>query len=379
MSLLAYVKYFEYLNLNDFNNDNFHREMFLPAPKISLVHSALTLSLTYSINSNYKEIRNLNTSLISVLLETIYDESGRQIHTKTDAYKNAESTFKTSFSFYLGMLFASLVAKEIYKIPLVYHVSKNNKISADLKKGKSAPDFIGVLDNGGYLFEAKGSEKKIKDSVASKGKDQLNNITRLERLTQRSTQTSNTIPIRRKQVVGTDFTYNKYLTVHDIDPTPEGKLELDLDSLSLLYYRNHILLFDAYMKEAGIESYRELLSIDYSNNKYYVIPYEDMFIGIEFNLYKYLEKKKSYYYEELINLANSKVYNNILNNSHSQINEIISEVVIDDSSMIEGVDNLVYKGRDGILVLQRDQNFTFDKNQYSQELKKINDKLKSRN
>lgn len=133
------------------------------------------------------------------------------------------------------------------------------------------------------------------------------------------------------------------------------------------------------MKEAGIESYRELLSIDYSNNKYYVIPYEDMFIGIEFNLYKYLEKKKSYYYEELINLANSKVYNNILNNSHSQINEIISEVVIDDSSMIEGVDNLVYKGRDGILVLQRDQNFTFDKNQYSQELKKINDKLKSRN
>lgn len=154
-------------------------------------------------------------------------------YVSSDAYKYSEQSFKTAFSFYIGMLAAKVVADQKYHIKHLLHLN-DCSLEYVSKTGKH-PDFFGSDTKGiNYLFEAKGTASQRCDSDDIKNaKEQLNAISHVKRV-------GNPKPrkISSKRIIASSFPKETW-TIDDIDPSESGDvtLSLDFDKAMFLYYR----------------------------------------------------------------------------------------------------------------------------------------------
>lgn len=76
---------------------------------------------------------------------------GTEVFTISDDYKEAETSYKVSISFAMGMLATRIVAAKVYNVTRLYHFTDHN-FSSTLNQGKVAPDWFGFNQNGDPFY-----------------------------------------------------------------------------------------------------------------------------------------------------------------------------------------------------------------------------------
>lgn len=257
---------------------------------------------------------------ISYDAEKFYESSckmalnlGTEVFTLSDDYKEAETSYKVSISFAMGMLATRIVAAKVYNVTRLYHFTDHN-FSSTLNQGKVAPDWFGFNQNGDpFLFESKGTTgKRISKKAIDHAEEQLNNVKSVK--DESTGQIYDKCKIQ-KHIIGSCFnthkthkTQNTYIAnawqIHDVDPEESGKLELtiNIDKECFWYYRTFI------MNIMVLSDYRNSpRHITIGNKSYCCWTYESKIYHIPEKIYymamsdNYTESNKYQYFTSRVN------------------------------------------------------------------------------
>lgn len=225
---MATADYFYYDTFNAFETRNNTRNELLVISRFELISNSLSLGF-------YNRYRGTSISylLYCATLPFVLLNKNAGKYIISDIYKNAESSFKNSYSFYLGMLSAKIVANRKYHIRHLFHLTDD--IVEYFPTGSLHPDFFGeetpII---AHLFEAKGTSSTRGNCDVTQAKRQLETIHEVRRID----RPDNYDKIK-KSIITSSFQKERFWTIDDIDPSESGDvtLFLDFDKAMFLYYR----------------------------------------------------------------------------------------------------------------------------------------------
>lgn len=280
-----------------------------------------------------KEGKNFYSSFYKVAIKE--DNQDRYICT-TD-YKCAESSYKVTISFALGMIATRIIALKKYDIIHLFHLK--DKSIEYTPKGTNVPDWFGIDSHGKpFLFESKGSD----NSSASRKRvaDAKRQLMSIRSVTDKSgsMKVFSTSTFKRHVIVSC-FRYDRKNKVkdrwyiQDIDPIGEGSIDIivNLDKECYKYYSAFVSFLDSYNIP-----YEEM---EINQQGYYFLINENEKFGIHKSIYEAIKSSK--YTED-----------NEFRNFNKYINEVLNtiecEKYIEDSSSFE----------DGLIVCSKDKKFS---------------------
>jgi hypothetical protein len=218
-------------------------------------------------------------------------------------YENAEQSYKTSASFFLGMLSARAYFEKViiekYPGSILIHLS-DNSVAYINGRNKTKPDFI-ILDCNRKpvgLLEAKGTfYNRVNFKTVNHANNQLTNISTITIKGRKSPSSSF---LMEKHVITSSFVYDKMSKKHhwvlcDIDPNEVGETELviDLDKAIEEHYSNIMNIMNIMTK------YQRIQNIEIKNNEYLTVSVDGFFsLGILTKLYEILSDRS---HEDLAN------------------------------------------------------------------------------
>jgi len=125
---------------------------------------------TFAEYSYYEALFRWNMVKASV------DLSHPPVLKNTALFNALDPTEKGGINYYLGMIATKLCADRVLGIPWLIHFGwMQNNHDLKMQLGKSAPDLLGLGSNGRWnVFEAKGRNSGLLESVAKTAKDQAN-------------------------------------------------------------------------------------------------------------------------------------------------------------------------------------------------------------
>ena len=264
-----------------------------------------------------KEAKDFYNSFQSMALKRVGDG-----YICTSAYKNAESSYKTTISFAMGMLATRIVALKKYDIIHLFHL-KDKSIKHE-PKNKCIPDWFGVNSyNVPFLFESKGTlDRKIQKNTIEHAKyEQLNLI---KKITDNSGGTKTYISKFKRHVIVSCFDdiQNDMWNIQDIDPESEGIVEtfINLDKECFKYYRTFLDFLDSYEKPYA----KNIVMVD--RQEFCFLKDENEMFGIHKKIYDAVVSSK--YTEE-------NEYLNFYKDIKKILSEIKCEKYMKDSSSYE--------------------------------------------
>lgn len=224
---MSITKYFYYTCCDKFKEKK-------PAKKNDLVlpwHELVGYSTTLGLYNGYSGsgIFRLHYSTLSHLL--LDEKAGNYVI--SDTYKKAEASFKGSYSFFLGMLAAKIIAHRNYNIRHLFHLNDSCVVFVPHKGPR--PDFFGLDNsNAAFLFESKGTAKpNCSSETIDDAKAQLKAIRQVRYAGKKYFYSK-----LHKHIITSSFP-KEIWTIDDIDPSDSGDvtLFLDFDKAMFLYYR----------------------------------------------------------------------------------------------------------------------------------------------
>mgnify|MGYP000866343396 CR=1 FL=1 len=222
---MATIDYFYYTDYNAFKKKKITENK---TPVVSW-HELVGYSLSLGLYNGHRDSGHFRLHYSTLPFLLLGENSGKYVI--SDTYKNAESSFKASYSFLLGMLATKIIANRKYHITHLYHLTDD--IVEYIPTGEKHPDFVGEENpTTAHLFEAKGFSESCKKGKIKNGKEQLNAINKVTRIGHPG------IYDLKKSVISSSFP-KEIWTIDDIDPSESGDvtLFLDFDKAMFLYYR----------------------------------------------------------------------------------------------------------------------------------------------
>lgn len=248
----------------------------------------------------------------------------------SDDYKQAETSYKISISFAMGMLAARIIAAKIYGVSRLYHFT-DSRLSTKLHKGKMAPDWFGLDKNGTpFLFESKGTtDTRISYSSFDHADKQLKNVLNIVDSSTGKIYKKGKI---QKHIIGSCFnSYNgsseNMWQIHDVDPEEIGiqTLTINVDKECFMYYKTFVMLIG-------------LLNL----------PYQRMTIGDkEYCCWTYGDEKY-FILEKIYSLVASDKFSE--SNKYRNFNNYINELVYSMDYWESFLQNDISTFGDGIIV-----------------------------
>lgn len=261
-------------------------------------------------------------------------EDAEDSYTCTTDYKYAETSYKGTISFAMGMLVTRIIALKKYDIVHLFHFK--DKSIEYLPKGASRPDWFGIDSHGvPFLFESKGTDEA---SIGNeKMKDAKKQLTSIRSVADKSgsIKTFSASDFKRHVIVSC-FRYDRKNKIkdrwyaQDVDPEGEGTIDVivDLDKEYFKYYEKYVAFLDSYNTP-----YEEM---EINQQIYYFLSYENEKLGIHKSIYNAVKSGK---YTE------NNAFRNFNKNIGDVLNEIKCEKYIENSSSFE----------DGIIVCSREK------------------------
>lgn len=252
----------------------------------------------------------------------------------TPDYKCAETSYKVTISFALGMIVTRIIALKKYDIVHLFHL-KDKSITYFSKSGK-IPDWFGVDSHGvPFLFESKGTDGPSVGKVIMKGaKDQLTSIRSI--IDKSGSIKTFTASDFKRHVIVSCFRDDRKSKIkdrwyaQDVDPEGEGTIDVvvDLDKEYFKYYEKYVAFMDSYNTP--------YVEMEINQQIYYFLSYENEKLGIHKSIYNAVKSGK---YTE------NNEFRNFYKNIGDVLNAIKCEKYIEDSSSFE----------DGIIVCSREK------------------------
>lgn len=248
-----------------------------------------------------KEVLKWKLSLIEAYIDTL---NGR-LDIKNIGY--LEKTEKAAVSFFIGMIFAQVIAQELFGIRQLYHLEKKGEERFIVTSTGKSPDLCGYCRRSGraFLFEAKGATVPVKgdpeffkNSIVKEGCIQLNSVSRVA-----FTHTGRTYWGRdlKKLVVATHPNSENQIINQIIDPINfrKKKIVIDSDLMAFKYYFNIISLIETHKSFIHSEAFGEFRVLN-------VMEY-DFNIGLKEEIYQIL---RPYYleYKQNVDVNLSGIY-----------------------------------------------------------------------
>lgn len=222
---MAIIDYFYYADYNAFEKKKIAEKK---TPVVSW-HELVGYSLSLGLYNGYRGSAHFQLHYSTLPFLLLDETAGKYVI--SDTYKNAESSFKASYSFLLGMLATKMIATKKYHITHLFHLTDD--MVEYIPTGGKHPDFVGEENLAtAHLFEAKGFSESYKKGNIKNGRDQLNAINEVTRIGHPGIYTL------EKSVIASSFPKETW-TIDDIDPSESGDvtLSLDFDKAMFLYYR----------------------------------------------------------------------------------------------------------------------------------------------
>lgn len=261
-------------------------------------------------------------------------EDDKENYICTTDYKSAETSYKVTISFALGMIVTRIIALKKYDIIHLFHL-KDESITYSSKSGR-IPDWFGVDSHGvPFLFESKGTDgPSVGKDIIEGAKDQLTSIRSIIDKSG-SIKTFSASDFKRHVIVSC-FRYDRKSKIknrwyaQDVDPEGEGTIDVivDLDKEYFKYYEKYVAFLDSYNTP-----YEEM---EINQQIYYFLSYENEKLGIHKSIYNAVKSGK---YTE------NNEFRNFYKNIGDVLNAIKCEKYIEDSSSFE----------DGIIVCSREK------------------------
>lgn len=326
------IKYWYYDNYVDYpKKDNSKKRDSIIVSKWELEKYALLNGL-FNGHLLSKEGKDFYLSFYKMAIK----EDSKGIYTCTADYKCAETSYKVTISFAMGMIAARIIALKKYDIVHLFHLK--DKSIEYVPKGTSVPDWFGIDSHGiPFLFESKGSDgPSVSKKIMEGAKRQLASI---RSITDKSGNIKTFFtPDFERHVVVSCFRYDRKNKikdrwyVQDVDPEGEGTIDIiiDLNKEYFKYYKTFVSFLDSYNIP-----YEEM---EINKQRYYFLYCEDVKLGIHKSIYDAVKSKK--YTED-------NKFRNFNENINNVLNTIKCEKYIEDSSSFE----------DGIIVCSSDMKF----------------------
>ena len=195
--------------------------------------------VTESKNKLSQILASIGKSII--VYHLLKNKGGRFV--KSDEYDCTDPTEKAVYSYYLGMATCKWVSEELFNIPHLQYLSlARNGAYKNTISGNTCPDLIGKDKNGDiWILEAKGTHGHFNGNQIRAGKNQLNNITVLNK-------------IKAAIVTESYFDHDQY-SIYAEDPEINGEdlLNYNDDLVIQQYYKNIIMLLESQNIKNGNE------------------------------------------------------------------------------------------------------------------------------